>query len=123
MVPLNRGVVSRGMVKYFSSPYRVISIFPEVNRNGSELGKIRFPPLLIVIDARGGRVEATENRGSAGTADWSRTVGVGECSATGRKSVEVRSVYFSRVATQEADPVVKIIDSEEKNIRAGRCGQ
>ena len=122
MIPLERGVIPRGMVEYFSGSYGVVSIVPEVNWDGPEVRKVRLPPVLVVVDACGSWVKAAQNRGSAGAAHWSRTVSVGECGAAGCEAVQVRRVHLSRITSKESHPVVKVIDGQEKNVRAGLCG-
>ena len=122
MVPLDRWVIPRGVVEDFSGSYGVVSILSEVNRDGPEIGKIRLPPVLVVVDACRSWVEAAQNRGSAGAAHWSRTVSIGECGATGCEAVQIGSVHLSRIASKESHPVVKVIDGQKKNVRAGLCG-
>ena len=122
MVPLDRWVIPRGVVEDFSGSYGVVSIVSEVNWDGPEIGKIRLPPVLVVVDACRSWVEAAQNRGSAGAAHWSRTVSIGECGATGCEAVQIGSVHLSRIASKESHPVVKVIDGQEKNVRAGLCG-
>lgn len=123
VVPLIGRIVAGRVMVDLARADGVVSMLPEMNGNGAQVGEIGLPPLLIVVESGGGGEEAAQDRGPAGAAYRRCTVGVGKGGAAGGESIEVGSMHLARAPAQKADPVVEIVDGEKEDVGTDRSGR
>ena len=110
-----RGLVLRA-VKCLAASEHLVSVQHEVLRERDCVGQGSAPGFSVAVDASGRRSQPGHQAASGGVARRCLTVRSGECDATGRQLVEVRSLCL-RVAAQRLNPIVQVVDADEEHVR------
>ncbi len=123
VVPLIGGIVAGRVMVDLARAGGVVTMLPEMKRNGAQVREIWLPPLLVVVEAGGGGEETAQDGGPAGAAYCRGTVGVGKGGAAGGESIEIRGMHLAWAPAQKTDPVVEIIDGQEEDVGTDRSGE
>ena len=114
-VPLIGRIEPGHMMQNLARTRHVVAILFEICRNRIHARQRGTPVLVVVINPRGGRAHAREQRRPRRIAQRGRAVRIGKQNSPFRQAINIRRTH-SRVALQATDPVVHIVHGKEEDI-------